>query len=179
MSRAFITNISFPKSLDEVLYFIEERGKFDVEEVMTADYVEWTAPKDSKIGDTAFFMHSKTSIDTIRHLRKELKLNKNEIDLSLFTVLINALNDGEKLYSEIGGSIFASGTVCGEIITDDIATKDGLHWQSRYYAPINKISLIKPPIHIDEFRPFITISRTGAITKLTAEQESELIDLRA
>lgn len=40
MSRAFITNISFPKSLDEVLYFIEERGKFDVEEVMTTDYVE-------------------------------------------------------------------------------------------------------------------------------------------
>lgn len=54
MSRAFITNISFPKSLDEVLYFIGERGKLDVEEVMTADYVEWTAPKDSKIGDTAF-----------------------------------------------------------------------------------------------------------------------------
>lgn len=124
-------------------------------------------------------MHSKTSIDTIRYLRKELKLNKNEIDPSLFTVLINTLNDGEKLYSEIGGSIFASGIVCGEIITDDIAIKDGLHWHSQYYAPINKISLIKPPIHIDEFRGFITISRTGAITKLNVEQELGLIDLRA
>lgn len=124
-------------------------------------------------------MHSKTSIDTIRNLRRELKLAKDEIDASQFTALINALNKGEKLYSQIGGSIFASGIICGEIITDDIATKDGLHWHSRHYAPISKVSLIKPPIHIDEFRDFITISRTGAITKLTAEQEVELIGLRA
>ena len=57
MSRPFITNISFPKSLDEVLYFMKERGRFDVEEVAGSTYVEWTAPKGAQVGDTAFFMH--------------------------------------------------------------------------------------------------------------------------
>lgn len=177
--NAFITNISFPKSLDEVLYFIEERGKFDVQEVMTADNVEWTAPRDSRIGDAAYFMHSKTSIDTIRHLRKELKLNQTEIDPVICDTLFKALNQGEELYREIGGTIFARGTVCGDIIIDDVATRDGLHWRSRYYAPIDSISLIRPPISIDEFFSFINISRTGAITKLTAEQNMELRALRS
>lgn len=178
MNKAFITNISFPKSLDEVLYFIEERGKFDVQEVMSADYVEWTAPKDVHVGDTAYFMHSKTSIDTIRRLRKELKQNKDEMEPAVYEVLVNALDEAEDLYVQVGGSIFAVGKVCDEIIIDDIAIKDGLHWHSKYYAPINSIRLIEPPIHIDEFRDFITISRTGAITELGAGQETKLRELR-
>lgn len=179
MSKGFITNISFPKSLDEVLYFIKERGNLDVQEVMSADYVEWTAPKDAQIGDTAYFMHSKTSIDTIGYLKKELKRNRREIDSATFDTLVNALSLGEDLYAEIGGSIFASGIVCGGIITDDVASRNGLHWRSQHYAPIGSIVQISPPIHIDQFRDFITVSRTGAITKLTANQEEELRKLRA
>ena len=179
MSASFITNISFPKSLDEVLYFIEERGKFDVQEVMTASYVEWTAPRDSRIGDTAYFMHSKTSIDTIGHLRKELELNRARIGSDAREALFAALDQGEELYEGIGGAIFARGIVCGDIVVDDIATRDGLHWRSRYYAPIDSIALIEPPISIDEFRSFITISRTGAITKLTPEQNAKLQALRS
>lgn len=178
MNKAFITNISFPKSLNEVLYFIEERGKFDVQEIMSADYVEWTAPKDAHVGDTAYFMHSKTSIDSIGRLRKELAQNKDEIGSTVFEILVNALNEAEGLYAQVGGSVFATGTVCGNIIIDDIAAKNGLHWRSKYYAPIGSICLIKPPIHIDEFRDFITISRTGAITELGADQEMKLRELR-
>ena len=179
MPEAFITNISFPKSLDEVLYFIEERGKFDVQEVMSANCVEWTAPKDAQIGDAAYFMHSKTSIDTIKRLKRELKRTQSDINLAVFEVLDKALNEAERLYYQVGGSIFATGTVSGEIIVDNIATEDGLHWRSKYYAPTNSLSLIEPPIHIDEFRDFITISRTGAITKLNADQETKLQELRA
>lgn len=178
MPEAFITNISFPKSLDEVLYFIEERGKFDVQEVMTSDYVEWTAPKDAFIGEPVFFMHSKTSIDTIRRLKGELKRFQDDIEPETFDVLHQALNEGEDIYREIGGAIFARGTVCGDIIVDNIATEDGLHWRSKYYAPIDSILMIKPPIHIDEFRDFITVSRTGAITKLTSEQCQKLQEMR-
>lgn len=35
MSNSFITNISFPKGLDEVRCFVENRGKFDAQEVIT------------------------------------------------------------------------------------------------------------------------------------------------
>lgn len=178
MKKSFITNLAFPKSLDELLYFIEDRGKFDVQEVLEGDYLEWTAPQDASIGDIAFFMFSKSSIDTIRRLRKELKLNRNEIEDFDCDVLFAALNEGEKLYREIGGAIFARGVVCGDIIIDDVAIREGLHWSSRCYAPIDSITLIKPPIHINEFRDFITISRTGAITKLNSEQAEMLAALR-
>ncbi len=80
MSKSFISNISFPKTLDEVMYFINERGQFDVQDIMTASYVEWTAPKDAYIGETVYFMHSKTSIDTIRHLKRELASLRDEVD---------------------------------------------------------------------------------------------------
>lgn len=178
MGTSFITNISFPKSLDEVLYFMYERGKYDVQEIMAADYVEWTAPKDACIGDTAYFMHSKTSIDTICHLKRELESDRELIEPETYKLLMEALAQGESLYASVGGSIFASGMVCGEIIVDDIASRDGLHWRSRHYAPIDSIALIQPPIHISEFRDFISVSRTGAITKLNAEQDVRLRALR-
>ena len=66
------------------------------------------------------------------------------------------------------------GKVCDEIIVDDVVTRDGLHWRSKYYAPINAISLIKPPINITEFRSFITVSRTGAVAKLNSGQNERL-----
>ncbi len=92
--------------------------------------------------------------------------------------LANALDKGEELYGQVGGSIFACGIVCDDIIVDDVATRDGLHWRSVYYAPIDNISLIEPPINIAEFRDFIMISRTGAITKLDDEQDERLRALR-
>ena len=178
METAFITNISFPKSLDEVLYFIDMRGRFDVEEVLEESYVEWTAPKDARIGERAFFMHSKTSIDTIRSLKKQRKEMEADIDPDANKVLIKALDRAEELYQSIGGCVFAQGKVCGKIIVDNVARNDGLHWRSVYYAPIDGISLIEPPINIGEFRDFIKISRTGAITKLDSEQEGKLLSLR-
>lgn len=178
MEAAFITNISFPKSLDEVLYFIDVRGHFDVEEVLEESYVEWTAPKDARIGERVFFMHSKTSIDTIRSLKKQRKEMEADIDSNANKALIEALDKAEKLYQLIGGCVFAQGRVCGEIIVDNVARNDGLHWRSVYYAPIGDISVIEPPINISEFRDFIKISRTGAITKLDEGQEEKLLSLR-
>ena len=96
-----------------------------------------------------------------------------------YDILLAALNRGEDFYRKCGGAIFAQGTVCGEVIVDNVAARDGLHWRSVYYAPIDSISLIEPPIHIDEFRDFISISRTGAITKLTNEQVEMLCRTRA
>lgn len=138
----------------------------------------WMAPKDAQIGGSVFFMHSKTSIDVIRRLKRELRRVQGEIDSEICDVLFSALCEGERLYQEVGGAVFAHGMVCGDIIVDDVATRDGLHWRSRYYAPIDSISLIKPPISINEFRDFITVSRTGAITKLTPEQSKQLWNLR-
>lgn len=175
---AFITNISFPKSLDEVSYFIKVRGKFDVQEILEETYVEWTAPKDARLGETVYFMHSKTSIDTIRRLKRELAAIREDINIEEVELLTSALQVGEELYRRFGGSIFAEGKVCGELIVDRVATDNGLHWRSKYYAPIDSVKVIEPPINIAEFRSFITVSRTGAITKLTVDQNDRLRELR-
>lgn len=177
MEAAFVTNISFPKSLEEVAYFMEVRDRFDVEDITLNDYVEWTAPKDACIGEPAFFMHSKTSIDTIRRLKRELK--KNGRPDGIHMDLEKALEQGERLYELYGGKIFATGTVCGNIIEDTIAREDGLHWRSVYYAPIDNVKVLSSPVDIVEFRDFITISRTGAITKLNEEQLNRLNSLIA
>lgn len=49
--QSFINNISFPKTLDELYYFIRERNSFDVESVLYDEVVWWTSPKWTKIGD--------------------------------------------------------------------------------------------------------------------------------
>ena len=172
--RAFITNISFPKSLDEVLYFMNVRGKLDMEDVLNSKYVEWTAPKDAEIGDDVFFMHAVTSIDTIKRLKRELNELKSAFSEADYSVLNDALERATTIYEKYGSKIFATGKVCDEIIEDTVARDDGLHWRSIYYAPIDSIEVIEKPIDISEFRDFIKVSRTGAITKLKPSQVSEL-----
>lgn len=81
---------------------------------------------------------------------------------------------GRSYTPSLADRFFTLGKVCDEIIVDDVATRDGLHWRSKYYAPIDAISLIKPPINIAEFRSFNTVSRTGAVTKLSSEQNERL-----
>ena len=71
--QAYISNISFPDSLDEVRDYA---NFFDIETILTGGNedgyeereVEWTAPKWCKKGDVVFFMHAKTANSKIRKL---------------------------------------------------------------------------------------------------------------
>lgn len=175
--QAFITNISFPKSLDKVLYFMNVRGKLDMENVLNSEYVEWTAPKNAKAGDRVFFMHAVTSIDTIKRLKRELDKSKSAFSDEDYSVLKDALERASSIYRLYGSKIFATGKVCGDIIEDTIARDEGLHWRSIYYAPIDSIRVLCNPVDISKFRDFIKISRTGAITKLEPSQISRLNEL--
>lgn len=177
MTAEFITNIAFPKTLDEVFFYANEIGRFDVEEILTESSTEWTVPKDSCPGELAFFMHSKTSIDTIRRLRKELQSIQQEIEPVRYEIIAKALDSGESLYERIGGCIFAKGIVSGNVVVDKSARNSKLHWSSIYYAPISNIEVFNNPVHISQFRGFIFISRTGAITKLDDQQASKLLSL--
>lgn len=57
--QAFINNISFPKSLDELEDYIYNAGHYDIEGLLVSSGTEWTAPRWAKAGDTVFFMHAK------------------------------------------------------------------------------------------------------------------------
>ena len=173
-TRAFITNISFPKSLDEVLYFMNVRGILDMEDLLESSYVEWTAPKTAEVGDDVFFMHAVTSMDIIKRLQCELNEVKPAISENDYSILKGALDRATLIYEKYGAKIFATGKVCDEIIKDTIAIDDGLHWRSIYYVPIDSIKILDKPVDISKFRDFIRVSRTGAITKLESLQVSKL-----
>ena len=51
------------------------------------------------------------------------------------------------------------------------------YWKSPWYAKISNITRLKNPLPINEFRDFIYISRTGAITNLTRDQYRQLFKL--
>ena len=53
------------------------------------------------------------------------------------------------------------------------------YWRSPWYARIDNIHVLDAPVSIDQFRDFIKVSRTGAITKLTPKQEALLQNLVA
>ncbi len=173
--QSFISNISFPKSLEEVLYFQKERGLFDVEFLKECSknniMVEWTAPKWTKAGDIAFFMHSKTSNSIISRLTTTLNNNKKMYDFYTFQLLKKSLDTGKELYNKYGGKIFALGKVTGGSFRDsNYELQNTLHWKSRIYAPIENVYFLKNPIDITEFSSFIYVSRQSAITPVFGKE---------
>lgn len=96
MPSAFVTNIAFPKFLEEVMFYLDKVGCFDVEKVLVEKHTEWTVPKDCCIGEDVYFMFSKTSIDTIRRLKCQLKNISEDDELyEIKELLAIGLNRGE------------------------------------------------------------------------------------
>lgn len=184
--QSFITNISFPTSLEELYNYVH---LFDIEKVLGCDYLNftdenckysdsmdyecrevcWTAPKWCKKGDIVFFMHSKTANAKIRKLRKELLNKRESLSSNYFWTMMNALIRAEKLHNSYGGKIFAIGKVSGQIINDPDSNGDTQHWKSRIYAPIDSIFLLEYPIDISEFSTKIMVSRQSSITSVSGD----------
>ena len=106
--QAFLNNISFPKTLDELEYFAE---RFNVEEILNVKETEWTAPKWAVKGDIVFFFHAKTAIQKITMLETKLKQEKGERLEENTRTLWTALQRARKLYKVYGGKIFAIGQI--------------------------------------------------------------------
>lgn len=159
--QAFIDNISFPGTLDELEWFADE---FDVEQVLRVDETEWTAPKWAVQGDIVFFYHAKTAIQKISMLETRLKKEKENLSDEYYEWLWDILQRGRKIYKEYGGKIFAVGRVSGRPIYDPQEGDDIFHWASRFYAPIDGIYVLQQPIDISEFSNFLPVSTRGAIT---------------
>lgn len=183
--QAFITNISFPTSLDELYEYVH---LFDVEKILGCDYynfidennvldvsdneiyekryTEWTAPKWSKKGDIVFFMHSKTANATISRLRTELLSIKSSISSNYFWIMMNSLIRAKKNHDAYGGKIFAIGEVCGAL---EYYKSNDTHYKSTIFAPIDKIFLLENPIDISEFNSKILVSRQSSITSVSGD----------
>ena len=193
--QAYISNISFPTSLDEVYSYAH---LFNMEMILGCDFynllndenymdfgniekhesrkTEWTAPKWCKGGDIVLFMHSKTANARISSMKTQLLSNRDCYTDNAFWVMMNALIRAKKIHDIYGGKIFAVGRINGTPIYDP-SENDQLHWKSKIYAPINSIFLLEKPIDISEFHTVIMVSRQSSITPVFGEQFTYLKEL--
>ena len=176
--QSYISNISFSKSLEEIISKRNACSEISpLDPILNEEYVEWTAPKWIKQGDIVFFMFSKTSIDTIRNLKKEFKQKISNYTIEEQKIIQTSLSTGENQYKKYGGSIFAIGKANGTLIYDNIASEEKFHWKGRIYAPIDDIRVLENPIHISEFSSFIFISRQSSITPLFGNDFDKLKEI--
>lgn len=186
--QAFISNISFPTSLDELYVYVHS---FDVEKILGCDFFAlldeynyydasnhetyesrktyWTAPKWSKMGDIVFFMHSKTADTSISRLKTELLKNEESFTSDYFWTMMNSLFRAKKIHAIYGGKIFAIGKVSDKSDYFYNSDDEKRHWNGRIYAPIDSIFLLEKPIDISEFNSKIMISRQSAITSVSGD----------
>ncbi len=168
---SFITNFQSPVGIEDLSERFEA-GKSNIDillESQNKGWTEWTVAKDAKVGDTVFFMCAKTSRDHIRSCVKEAKASGN-------IGLLNFAEEQKSKYYQYAGKILAFGIVV-EKPRPSFVEWEYQYWKSPWYARIEQIEFLVNPIDIAEFRNFITVSRTGAITKLDEEQEMQLLQL--
>lgn len=168
----FITNFQSPVGIEDLQDRLENGRISNLDMILHYDLypsIEWTVDKDARTGDTVLFMCAKTSVDHIGHICAELK--KAGIENS---DLSNFAKEQRNLYKKYAGSIIAVGRVADEPFQDYFPGWKAPYWRSPWYAVIEDICLLQSPVYIAEFRDFIKVSRTGAITKLTDEQWENL-----
>lgn len=172
--QAYISNISFPDSLDEVYDYAHF---FNMEAIMRSGddggyedrETSWTAPKWCKKGDIVFFMHAKTANRKISKLKNELLSNREWYPNSDFWTIMNALIRAKKIHDIYGGKIFAIGKISGNPVYEKM-DNENLHWRSNIYAPIDDIFLLENLIDISEFSAEIEISKQSSITPVLGEE---------
>lgn len=173
--QSIILNIAFPSTLEDVLEIYNKNENTAVEDIVinAAKYsasekykvFSWTVPKWIKPDDIVFFMHSKTSKNTIARLRNELKASMNHFTKDEVAILQESLAHGMEIYEKYGGKIFAVGRVTGN--PEYYKSSDFVsYWNSRVYAYVDDIYVLSNPIALAEFKSFITLSCGGTITPI-------------
>ncbi|SFP96380.1 hypothetical protein SAMN02910358_00296 [Lachnospiraceae bacterium XBB1006] len=177
--QAVIVNFSFPKSLEELLAIERENGGLDIENLLeNADLYSWTMPKWIKPDDIAFLMHARSSITTIRHLKKQLKMDRTVFSNEEYKILTEALEVGEEIYRKFGGKIFMVARVGGKPYYGEPEELGySPHWKSRIYADIKEGHVLKTPIDLSEFNSFIKLSCGGTFTPVYGKQYEQLKSL--
>lgn len=160
---AFITNFQAPKDISDLEYFLLDNNGYTYIDYFdgTFDRLEWSVDPKAQEGDTVYFMCAKTSVD---HMKRVVKAAQQSNDNGLLQF---AKLELEK-YQHFAGCIIATG------IVDEEPYQTGPNTAT---AEVRDVVVLEKPIHIDGFRSFIKVSRTGAITKLTYSQTQRLEEL--
>ena len=177
--QAFITNVSVPKTPEQLLYQMYERETYTIEFLFEGgedhEFGNWTTPKWAKIGDIVFFMHAKTAGATLKSLRKQFIRDKDLYSPEEYDDALNFIEHGLELHKVYGGKVFAIARITGAPEYYD-ESQDSKYWKSNIYAEIRGVTLLEHLVDSSEFREFITISQS-TITPVLGEKFDKLREL--
>lgn len=183
MVQAIILNLAFPMSLDEILNIKKHKETQAVEDIIInaekknagEEYLmfSWTVPKWIKPGDIVFFMHTKTSKNTINRLKNELKVSNNRYINEEVDMIRKELSHGMDIYKKYGGRIFAVGRVDKNPVYERVSEFES-HWKSRIYAYVDDCYVFENPLPLSEFSSFIKLSCGGSITPVFGREYNKL-----
>lgn len=174
---AFITNFQSPVKLDDLIDRFERGGVTNLDMILDREQdacIKWTVDKNATVGDTVYFMCAKSSADHMRHLCALLRKAKDADE-----GLLAYAKAQHKQYQEKAGQIIAVGRVADAPFSTFDSGWNSPYWRSPWYARIDDIRILDRSVSIEEFHEVIHVSRTGAITRLTNEQNEFLHKLIA
>lgn len=167
--QAFINSIALPGTIEDLLFFIKEGNHLlDPELILLNSSEVWSVPRWCKKGDIVLFMITVSSAQAISHVRAEMKKQRDYIQPDDYRILNFGVMREESIYDRYGGTIFAIGKVAGNI---EIVSGD-----KRVYARVDNIVILDQPLHYDQFKGKVPVSKGGSITPVYSEKYSLLKD---
>ena len=167
--QAFINSIALPSTIEDLLFYIKENNHLlDPEQILLYSSEVWSVPRWCKKGDIVLFMITVSSAQNISHVRSEMKKQREYMHQNDYRILNFGVMREESLYGRYGGTIFAVGRVAGNIEKES--------GDVRSYARIDDIVILDQPLHYDQFKEKVPVSKGGAITPVYSDKYSFLKD---
>lgn len=174
---AYISNISAPKTSEQLFNFMNNRGGYDVEAPFRYESVDWTAPKWATKGTIIFYMHAAHANQSLNAVRRQLRENKQDYSQNEYDNAMAFIQYGQELHRKLGGRIFAVARVLDRPSYWADNPGDPHYWKSRMYARVGDFYILEKPLGIEEFRSFITVARQSSITPIVGNDFERLREL--
>lgn len=171
--QAYILTITYHTTLDEIMEQIND-CQCDIITYISIlqreDTVDFVAPKWATEGDIVFFYFAKSSINSIKKLKKECdKLDESDKRKKVIQIF---LNDVEELYSQFGGCIFAVGRVCGNAEIGERYAHS--HFKNNIFADITDFVNLDTVIPLECFSEYAPLEFKKSITPVLGESFEQL-----
>lgn len=175
--KTCITTLAIPTSLTDFEGMLEKNTNAqgqswtDLETILyptTGIPLRWSGLSQMRARDFLFFYHGVSSATRLRALLRTAQ--RQRADQSVIAVLERSLS----LAHRYGGTIFGCGLVGGTTEFQAEPPQGRYHFENRRFAPIEHVDLFDHPLHYDQFKQTVPVSRFRAVTPLTTERLAAL-----
>lgn len=173
--QSYIANVSYMTRIEEMKFYVDKGYLTDLEMfVCCPEELNFTAPKWAVRDDIVFFFHAKTAIQKMRHLRAQIKKNKEKY-ADYLEKFDEILKFAELFYEIYGNKIFGVARVSESPQYEENA--ENIHWKSHIYAEMSDFQFLKRPIPLEEFDSFLKLASQTSITPVLGDQFEKLKEI--